>query len=443
MNRFLNGKSVFAVLALAAFVAAGGGPQRGPRIVEIRQPFVPPADAPEFVADHVIVKFERELAPVAIDAMFGPLGARWLSAGVDHAFDLLQVPAGTVHDWVALLSKLPIVDYAEPDYIAWMTSTPNDPYFFPYQWNFYDYGTLSNGYPSNFGVQGMTAWNTTTGSGAVVAICDTGVAYENFGIYSQAPDLAGATFVSPNDYVNNDSHPNDDNGHGTHVCGTVRQATDNGTGVAGLAYDCQIMPVKVLGSNGSGAYWAIANGIRWAADNGANVINLSLSGSTGSTTLKSAVDYAWGKDVVICAASGNGGRNTVAYPARYANCIAIGATRFDGARCNYSQYGIDLDVVAPGGDGNQDQNHDGFGDLIVQQTFSGSPGNFGYYGFSGTSMATPHVAAVAALVKANQNGYTNAQVRAAIETTCKDLYKAGWDNKSGWGLVNAAAAIQY
>ena len=100
-------------------------------------------------------------------------------------------------------------------------------------------------------------------------------------------------------------------------------------------------------------------------------------------------------------------------------------------------------MVAPGGDGNQDQNHDGFGDLIVQQTFSGNPNVFNYYGFTGTSMATPHVSAVAALVKANKSSYTNAQVRAAIENTCKDLGKAGWDNKTGWGLVNAAAAIQY
>jgi serine protease len=442
MNRFLNGKGAFAVLALAAFVAAGGRPQRGPHL-EMRPPFVPPADAPEFAADHVIVKFERELGPVAIDAMFGPLGAHWLSAGVDHAFDLLSVPAGTVQDWVALLSELPIVDYAEPDYVAWITSTPNDQYFFPYQWNFYDYGTLSNGYASNFGVQGMTAWNTTTGAGAIVAIVDTGVAYENYSTYSQAPDLAGATFVFPNDYVNNDAHANDDNGHGTHVCGTVCQTTNNSIGVAGLAYSCQIMPVKVLDANGSGSYSAISNGIRWAADNGANVINMSLGGSSGSTTLKSAVDYAWGKNVVICAASGNSGRSTVAYPAKYANCIAVGATRFDGARCSYSQYGTDLDVVAPGGDANVDQNHDGFGDAIVQQTFSGNPNVFNYYGFTGTSMATPHVSAVAALVKSNKSGYTNAQVRAAIENTCKDLGKAGWDNKTGWGLVNAAAAIQY
>ncbi len=442
MKRFLNGKGAFAVLALAAFVAAGGQPQRGPRF-EIRGPFVPPADAPEFVADHVLVKFERDLAPFAIDAMFGPLGAHWLSAGVDHAFDVLQVPAGHVREWVALLEALPIVDYAEPDFLAWITSTPNDTYFFPYQWNFYDYGTLSNGYPSNFGVQGMTAWNTTSGAGATVAIIDTGVAYENYGGYSQAPELAGTTFVFPNDYVNNDSHANDDNGHGTHVCGTLRQATNNAAGCAGLAYSCQIMPVKVLDANGSGSYSAIANGLHWAADNGANVINMSLGGSSGSTTLKNAVNYAWGKGAVLCAASGNSGGSTVAYPARYANCIAVGATRFDGARCSYSQYGVDLDVMAPGGDATVDQNHDGFGDAILQQTFQGNPNVFNYYGFTGTSMATPHVSAVAALVKANKSNYTNTQVRAAIENTCKDLGKAGWDNKTGWGLVNAAAAIQY
>jgi serine protease len=428
-------------LSLIALVAAGSAAPQGARFL-VKEPFVPPENAPEFAADRVIVKFANELPPAQIDAALNHVGARWLEGGEDHSFDVLKVAPGSVMAWVELLSQVPGVEYAEPDYVAWMTSTPNDTYFFPYQWNFYDYGTLSNGYASNFGVQGMTAWNTTSGAGVTVAIVDTGVAYENYGAYSQAPDLGGASFVSPKDYVNGDDHANDDNGHGTHVCGTICQTTNNSAGCAGLAYSCTIMPVKVLNSSGSGQYSWIASGIRWAADNGASVINMSLGGSSGSSTLQSAVDYAWNKGVVLCAAAGNSGRNGLAYPARYANCMAVGATRFDGQRCSYSQWGSGLDVMAPGGDANVDQNHDGYGDGILQQTFQGSPNSFAYYFFTGTSMATPHVSATAALVKANK-GYNNSQIRAAIENTCKDLGAAGYDTKTGWGLINAAAAIQY
>jgi serine protease len=441
VHRFVLEKLFYAA-ALAALVAAGSADPQGARFL-VKGPFVPPADAPEYAADRVIVKFVNELPPQQIDALLNRFGARWLESGEDHAFDVLKVAPGSVGDWVDLFAQLPGVEYAEPDFVAWMTSTPNDSYFLPYQWNFYDYGTLSNGYASNFGVQGMSAWNTTSGAGVTVAIVDTGVAYENFGAYSQAPDLGGATFVSPKDFVNNDLHANDDNGHGTHVCGTICQTTNNAAGCAGLAFSCTVMPVKVLDASGSGQYSWIADGIRWAADNGASVINMSLGGSSGSSTLQSAVDYAWNKGVVICAAAGNSGRNGIAYPARYSNCIAVGATRFDGARCSYSQWGNGLDVMAPGGDANVDQNHDGYGDGILQQTFSGNPNTFSYYFFTGTSMATPHVSATAALVKANQSNYTNAQVRAAIENTCKDLGAAGYDTKTGWGLVNAAAAILY
>jgi len=440
MRALDRSRLVLGLVAAAALTAAGlndSGPQ-----MFVKQALVPPAGAPDFAADRVVVKFEQDLTPLEIDATFGPLGARWLHTGVDHAFDVLRVESGTVPEWVAYLSSMPGVTYAEPDYVCWASGVPNDPYYKPYQWNFFDYGELSNGYASNYGVQGESTWNTTTGSGVIVAIVDTGVAYENFGAYYQAPDLAGATFVSPYDFVNNDAHANDDNRHGTHVCGTVRQATNNGIGVAGLAHNCSIMPVKVLNSSGSGTHSQIADGIRWAANNGAFAINMSLSGPSGSTTLQSAVDYAWNAGCVLCAASGNTSGNGVQYPAKYTNCIAVGATRFDGKRCTYSTWGTGLDVVAPGGDTSRDQNHDGYGDGILQQTFSGAFNNWGYYFFEGTSMATPHVTAIAALVKSKKPTFTNSQVRSAIETTTTDLGTPGYDTKYGNGLVNALAATQ-
>lgn len=435
-------------LALTAAAAAGlvawsAQDAATPRF-EVRSAFVASQDEAEYAPDRVLVQWHVAPEPQQIDAVLAPLGARFLERGVGDAFDVLQVPAGRVMQWVGWLSGQDNVVYAEPDYVAWMASTPNDTYFFPYQWNFYDYGVLSNGVASNYGVQGQSAWNTTTGSGVTVAIVDTGIAYENFGAFAQAPDLAGATFVTPWDFVSNDSHANDDNGHGTHVAGTVRQSTNNSMGCAGLAYNCKLMPVKVLNSAGSGYHSAIANGIRHAADNGAFVINLSLGSSTGSSTLSSAVDHAHDvRGCVIAAATGNNGRKKLSYPAAYSKCIAVGATRFDGNRAVYSQYGSGIDLVAPGGDVYVDQNGDGYGDGILQQTLAGSYTSFGYYFFEGTSMATPHVAAAAALVKANKSTYTNAQVRNALQNTAKDRGSSGYDTTYGYGIVNAKDAINY
>ncbi len=392
--------------------------------------------------DRVVVRFDFAYDADMLDAALARIGVRRLAGGDGGWFEVIEVPRGTVDAWVTWLTAQPGVAWAEPDYLAHTTATPNDPLFAPYQWNFFDQGQLSNGVASNYGVNGVTAWNTSTGAGVIVAVVDTGIAYETYGGFAQAPDLAGASFVSPYNFVANTTHANDDNGHGTHVAGTVRQATNNNLGVAGLAYNCTLMPVKVLNSAGSGSHTAIANGIRWAADHGAKVISMSLGGSTGSTTLSSAVTYAWGMGCVICAATGNTGRSGVSYPARYTECIAVGATRFDGKRAGYSTYGTGIDVVAPGGDTSVDQNGDGYGDGILQQTFAtGTPTTFGYYFFQGTSMATPHVAAIAAMVAANKPAYTNAQIRSAIESSCRDLGTAGYDTRFGYGLVNAAAAL--
>lgn len=434
---------VLALLAAVGLIAWAGDSPRHARFL-VKPAFVPPADAPQFAPDRVLVKWSIELEPLQVDARVAPLGGRWIHRGVDNAFDVLQVPAGTVPEWVATLSTMSDVTYAEPDYIAWKSGVPNDTYYNPYQWNFFNYGQTSNGFVSNYGVQGDAAWNTTQGTGVTVAVVDTGVAYETYGGFTQAPDLAGTTFVAGWDYVNNDAHPNDDESHGTHVAGTIAQTTNNALGCAGLAYGAKIMPVKVLDSTGSGLHSWIADGIRYAANNGAFVINLSLGSRTGSSTLQSAVDYAWStKGCVVCAATGNGGKNGIDYPARYTNTIAVGATRFDGARCSYSNWGTGIDIVAPGGDTGVDQNSDGYGDGIMQQTFSGGYANFGYYFFAGTSMATPHVAATAALVKANKSSYTNNQVRSAIQTKAKDLGASGYDTKYGNGLVNASNALTY
>ncbi len=259
--------------------------------------------------------------------------------------------------------------------------------------------------------------------------------------YEMAPDLSGNSFLGGWDFVNQDAHPNDDNGHGTHVSGTIAQTTNNGVGVAGVAFETTIMPVKVLNSAGSGTYQWIADGIYYAVDNGADIISMSLGGSSPSSTLEAAVAYAYNNGVVVVAASGND-NGAVGYPAAYdAYVIAVGATQYDEARAPYSNYGSSLDIVAPGGNTGVDQNGDGFADGVLQNTFGDTPVDWGFWFYQGTSMATPHVSGVAALLLARDSTLTPDEVRDILQSTADDLGVAGRDNTFGNGLVNTEAAL--
>ncbi|MCL5962695.1 MAG: S8 family peptidase [Chloroflexi bacterium] len=343
-------------------------------------------------------------------------------------------------EFATKLRQDPNVELAEPNYYLYADFIPNDPGYGA-QWHF----------PQ---IQMSQAWDLSSGEGVTVAIVDSGVAYENSGGYSRAPDLAGTTFVPGWDFVNNDSHPNDDDGHGTHVAGTIAQSTNNGLGVAGIAFRAKIMPVKVLDSTGSGTTSQVAAGIKWAADNGAQVMNLSLGSPDYSGMLEDAVNYAYNKGVVVVAAAGNAGASSVGYPAAYDNVISVGATRYDQSRAYYSNYGLALDLVAPGGDWRVDQNGDGYADGVLQQTFcnpnwdpggcsSTMPSQFGYYFFQGTSMAAPHVSGVAALLISQGAATTPDQVRRALKSTAKDLGAVRWDQFYGCGLVQAYDALRY
>ena len=329
------------------------------------------------------------------------------------------------------LKKDPNIEFAEPNYIAHAFFQPNDPYL-RYQWSF---GQNS--------LNLAPVWDIATGNGVVVAVVDTGAAYENYGSFKVAPDLAGTQFVQGYNAINNSNHANDDNGHGTHVTGTIAQTTNNGIGTAGISYKAKIMPVKVLNKKGSGTYADIAEGIIWAADHNAKIINLSLGGKYPSETLRQALAYARGKAVFITAASGNDGSGTVSYPAAYNDyVVAVGATRYDKNLASYSNKGTALDLVAPGGDTKVDQDGNGYGDGILQQTFpQGRPTSFGYYFFQGTSMASPHVAAAAALLV--EKGITDpTQIQQILQNSADDLGTAGRDNSYGYGLVNPLKALQ-
>lgn len=399
----------------------------------------------DYLPTEVIVKFKPQTTEAAIGKLNAQHGTTTIYTNPVAGFRRLNTSTSkekTVPDLVELYKNDPNVEYAEPNYIAQAFWIPNDTYY-PYQWH------LNNSLYGGINIE--KAWDMERGgqSGIVIAVIDTGVAYEDYadqsGKYYQSPDLILTRFTPGYDFVNKDTHPNDDLGHGTHVTGTIAQNTDNRTGTAGIAFNCSIMPIKVLGKDGLGTYADIAEGIIYAADNGADVINLSLGGSSDSQTLKNAVAYAFKKGVtIVCAAGNDGSANKIAYPAAYDDyCIAVGATRYDETIAPYSNKGNSLDLVAPGGDLNVDQNKDSYPDGVLQQTFKDTTNNWAYRFYQGTSMAAPHVAGTAALLISRGIAATPIEVRNVLQATAEDKGTTGWDPKYGYGIVDAHAALSY
>lgn len=392
----------------------------------------------------VLVKFREGVASFRRWQILGVNGARVARVHRGSGYTVLQPRWGAAEgEMIRALRSRPEVAVAEPNYLA--SAADVDPYFNPYQWNLFDRGVMSGGVTSNFGINAAGAWNFSQGVGVKVALLDTGCAYADYLDYRLAPDLAAVKITPGWDFVNHDGYPNDDNGHGTHVATTLVSAANDGIGVAGVAPGCTIMPIKVLDATAYGSYEAIAGGIRYAADQGAQIINLSLNGTMPASILAEAVQYATAKGCLIVAAAGNEGQYGVGYPARYSPCIAVGATRFDGQLASYSNRGWGLQLVGPGGDTGMDQNQDGFPDGILAQTFDLHQGydSFGYYFYSGTSMATPQVSGVAAMALSLNPRLGRTGLRYALLTTATDLGARGWDGNFGYGLVNAMGAIQY
>ena len=304
-------------------------------------------------------------------------------------------------------------------------ASPNDP-IYSFQWHFDE-------------VQAEAAWDLSTGAGVTVAVLDTGLA-------NGGADGIGCV-VQGRDVVNSDDQPFDGHGHGTHVAGTVAQATDNAVGVAGLAHGACVMPVKVLADSGSGSTADIAEGIYFAVNNGAKVINMSLGFSTRrfvsrNSIIDPALEYAAQNGVTVVVASGNdGNRRFVSYPASHASTISVGATGIGGAIAPYSNRGRGLDLVAPGGDTSKDVNGDGYADGVLQETRSG--GSWGYQFFQGTSMASPHVAAAAAILISAGEHVSPDQVRDALSNSALDLGDGGHDNTYGAGLLQVYSALNW
>ncbi|MDH4317617.1 MAG: S8 family serine peptidase, partial [Desulfobulbaceae bacterium] len=448
---------IITILMAIAVITQQAGTAQGAAEQGIYEENIQTAALPHYMGGEILVRFKPGTNLVTMEKINKKHGTSILAHSRFTATKRLRIPPGkTVEEMVAIYSHNPNVLYAEPNFIAYATFVPNDP-LFPYQWHLDndDYG----------GIRMIKAWDMEPEPGGAslvtVAVIDTGVAYQDYidyvqiggsgkekavASYAQAPDLAGINFLPGYDFVNNDEHPNDDDGHGTHVTGTIAQSTNNGIGVAGIAYKVSIMPIKVLDNTGSGTYFDVADGIYFASANGAQIINMSLGGSSPSETLELALKTTYEKGVtIVCASGNNGSDNTLIYPAAYDQyCIAVGATRYDEAVSYYSNKGPSLDLTAPGGDTTVDQNGDGYGDGILQQTFVGSDyTDFHYYFFQGTSMATPHVSGVAALLISHGVAVTPDNIREVLQTTTEDHGGAGWDSAYGWGIVDAAAALAY
>jgi serine protease len=410
----------------------------------------PAAASPDFVPGEVVVRFEGE--------------------GPGEAVELPQgVAVGTA---AAALRANPRVAYAVPNYIATASAfVPNDPGTVPpaggprlgwarKQWNFLC-GFLCPGVGPALrapgGIDAIRAWRRLMdiqrpgARGVRIAVLDTGVAFKNGERSRRSPDFGSRQFLPGRDFISGDLEPLDQNGHGTHIAGTIGERANNRLALTGLAYGAKLLPVRVLNAVGSGPSDEIAKGIRFAVRRGAKVINMSFNFGCGAPVrpVAAALRYAHRNGVVLVASVGNGSpRGCISMPATAQHVIAVGGTTASTCIGDYSRTGTRLDLVAPGGGrdaGGVGCPAPGPGPPILQLTFRrGSRTSFGFpIDYVGTSMAAAHVSAVAAMVLASGvlPDATPASVARRLRTTARDLGAPGRDTIFGCGLLDAGAAV--
>lgn len=466
---------ILPVLAVAALVAAA------PASSTTAPPAPGAAAVPDVVPGEVIVGFEDGTSRSDAAGVRDEAGVQRADALGPNAQQLDITDGESVSETVAELRDQPGVAYAAPNYTTQVAGfIPNDPGrssgdrgdWQKLQWNF----------AGPAGVGAPDAWRTAKrrgaegGSGVTVAVLDSGAAYLDRGRYERAPDLSGRRWVDGYDFIDGDRRAYDENydgdrrpnhgmGHGTHVAGTIRQATDNKRAVTGLAYRARVMPVRVLDVNGFGDTASLIEGIRFAAKHGADVINVSLqvrssAGGSANDPIADAVRYAHRRDAVIVGAAGNhrsGEPAGVTAPANLKHVIAVAATTENACQAEYSNTGDELDIAAPGGGDDAPPtlseltrcNPSASGRPIFQQTFNcdadrrarctsfGLPSDF-----TGTSMAAPHVSAAAALLIATERLGAHPEPEAVeqrLEATARNL---GPQTRYGAGLLDAAAALR-
>ena len=419
-----------SVTAQGSSAAVRAAAVPGPTVRAVRR-----GALPEYVPNRIIVKFRQVATADAIGALHRQAGARVDRLIPALGLHVVKVDPAAVQAALSAYRASNLVQYAHQAVYMHTQAIPNDS-LYPQQWDL----PLIN-------MPG--AWDLTTGSASViVAVVDTGI--------RSHPDLQGIT-VQGSDPFGGDSDPTDpgcsvdptDYSHGMHVAGTIDADTNNGAGVAGInwggAAGTKIMPIRVLGEMdgqcGVGTDDVAAQGITYAVDHGAKVINLSMGSSTGSQSLQDAVDYAYNHGVTVVAAAGNES-GPVDYPAAYPHVIAVAATACDNSQASYSNIGPQVAVAAPGGDPNTLCNGDQNTGYVWSTSWSPASGNV-YLGMAGTSMATPHVSGLVALmISRGITGPDN--ILRILENTATHLGAGGAGTRNdqfGYGLINAAAAV--
>ncbi len=399
--------SIIAVLFVLTFLISR------PSLAQQPQPY------PDFVPGDVVVKFRSPTAGPDVRQRLRAEGISLLQISQDGRSARVQVKPGSESGMIRALAVRSDVEFATYNYRIHALGDPNDPEY-SNQWGLNNIGQLGGTLDAD--IDAPEAWAIYSGSGnKTVAIIDTGVDLDH-------PDLQ-ANIVAGYDFVNADASADDDNGHGTHVAGIAAAVGNNNQGIAGVSWNAKIMPLKVLSASGSGGTFDLAEAIYFAADNGANVINMSLgaSCSTPWPNVEAAVNYAQSKGVLLVAASGNA-NNAVYCPAVIEGVMAVGATdnfdaRWQMSAFQGSNYGDALEVSAPG------------------QSIYSTVKDGGYDYKTGTSMAGPHVAGLATLVWSFGPTLTNNQVSDLIRSTSDDLGAAGWDPYFGYGRINAWRAL--
>jgi subtilisin family serine protease len=412
----------------------------------------PPEQAPAYAGDHILVKFNPMVSPQSIRDTLDTYNIP--SYRYIPVVDLYRVdiPPGTsVEEMIYVWSQNAWVEEARPDFTARIAVTPNDE-FFNRQYALSNTGQQIPvpGSPTgkaSADISATTAWEETKGNeNVVIAVIDTGVDLNHIDLKNK--------IVSPGrDFVNDDFDATDDNGHGTFVAAIAAAETNNNEGIAGVAWACKILPVKTMDEEGDGFYSDVIDGIIWAVDNGAHVINLSLGGGEPDTALEQAVTYAVQNGAVVVAASGNDSGAGVLYPAKYDQwTLAVAATDFNDIRPEWSNYGPEVDVAAPG-------------EYIISAvpTWFFGPGSIPYGIGGGTSYSTPHVAGMAALIISHKpwllgidpstapwipnpaQASTGVQnIMKIIRYTSEDVNSSdhpGQDEFIGYGRINLATAL--
>jgi subtilisin family serine protease len=392
--------------------------------------------APLYAPDRVLVRFRPDVDETYADGLLRSYGFPAVRRIPGIGVYSVRTAAGvSVTETLAMLRRNADIELARPDYRARLADVPNDPYFLNYQYNLRNRGGILDISPdiqpqttAGADIKATTAWDVTKGGAeTIIAIVDTGVDMTH-------PELVSKLVSSGHDFANNDDDATDDVWHGTHVAGIAAADTNNAVGIAGVAWNCRILPVKVTDATGDGFYSWIIDGIIWAADHGADVINVSLGGNYPDPFLEDACKYAHDKGAVVVAAAGNDGIALVLYPAAYdAYVLAVAASDYNDEIANFSSFGPEVDVAAPG-----------VWILAPAPQWYVGDGFLPYLFGSGTSMAAPHVAGLAALIKSVKPDLSVDDIMKLIRYTADDINRTahpGRDDYAGYGRINMTRAL--